>query len=262
MRISRVVAATSIALAGAVIVCPIASAAGTLDQSVETSSGGYGPTIVGQVVGQSFTAGITGQLSHVELSVTVPGTPANPFTLYLYQASGGLPTGAPLASTSVPAGDFAITVNITPTWVDFVFTNPTTVTAGTEYVLTESMVGGGQYSVYYGVAGYSGGSAVYDNGGGWAVNVGLDLMFRTYVVPTSANGATPPPVLQQFEPVNSASRASASCDSSAASSLNWGGSSSGGWGDSWAQWANGGKGGSVCTRTLTYSNALGHWIAS
>ena len=200
--------------------------------------------------------------SVVELSVTVPGTPANPFVLDLYEASGGLPSGAPHASASVPSADFAVTVSITPTWVDFVFPSPASITAGTQYVLTESVTGGGQYSVYYGVAAYTGGSAVYDGGSGWMVSGGSDLMFRTYVLPISANGATPPPVLQQFELANSGSRASASCDSSAASSLNWGGASSGGWGDSWAQWANGGKGGSVCTRTLNYSNALGHWVAS
>ena len=262
MRISRVIAATSILLAGAVIVCPVASAAGDLDQSVVTSNNSYSPTIVGAVVGQSFTAGITGQLMHVELSVTVPGTPANPFTLYLYEASGGLPTGAPLASSAVPAGDFAITVNITPTWVDFVFPNPATITAGNQYVLTESMTGSGQYSVYYGVPSYAGGSAVYDAGAGWVVSGGSDLLFRTYVLPTPESGATPPPVLQQFELASSGLRAAAACDSSATSALNWGGSSSGNWGNSWAQWANGGTGGPVCTRTLIYSNSLGHWVAS
>jgi hypothetical protein len=42
--------------------------------------------------------------------------------------------------------------------------------------------------------------------------------------------------------------------------LNWGGAGSGGWGNSWAQWANGGSGGPVCTRTLVYSNSSSRWI--
>jgi hypothetical protein len=36
--------------------------------------------------------------------------------------------------------------------------------------------------------------------------------------------------------------------------------SSGGWGESWAQWMNAGQGGAVCTRTLFYSAAQSRWI--
>ena len=42
--------------------------------------------------------------------------------------------------------------------------------------------------------------------------------------------------------------------------LNWGGSSNGGWGRSWAQWANGGLGGFVCQRTLRYNPTLQLWV--
>ena len=69
------------------------------------------------------------------------------------------------------------------------------------------------------------------------------------------SGSTPPPVLQQF---GKPSRLT--CDEAASTNLNWGGSSSGGWGESWAQWMNDGAGGDVCTRTLAYSNAQGRWI--
>ena len=64
----------------------------------------------------------------------------------------------------------------------------------------------------------------------------------------------PPPVLQQLPAPDTGS-----CDL-AVTTYDWGGSSSGGWSKSWAQWANGGTGGAVCTRTLVYSNALRHWI--
>jgi len=67
-------------------------------------------------------------------------------------------------------------------------------------------------------------------------------------------GDTPPPVLQQFgKPSNG------TCDEAAPADLNWGGSSSGGWGDSWARWMNDGAGGEICTRTLVYSNSSGRW---
>ena len=85
-----------------------------------------------------------------------------------------------------------------------------------------------------------------------------------YVYPGSAytlvdlcpDESIPPPVLQQVPAAGS--------DSCAAlpAALNWGGSASGGWGQSWATWAIGGQGGSVCTRTLVYSPSLGHWVVA
>lgn len=67
-------------------------------------------------------------------------------------------------------------------------------------------------------------------------------------------GSMPPPVLQQF-----GRPSTGTCDEAAPADLNWGGSSSGGWGDSWARWMNDGAGGDVCTRTLVYSNSSGRW---
>ena len=52
----------------------------------------------------------------------------------------------------------------------------------------------------------------------------------------------------------------ATCEAAQTEGLNWGGAESGGWGDSWAQWMNEGSGGFICTRTLIYSNSLGHWV--
>ena len=71
---------------------------------------------------------------------------------------------------------------------------------------------------------------------------------------SSAVGAGPAPVIQQF-----GKPASGTCEAAAPVTLNWGGAGSGGWGESWAQWMNGGNGGAVCTRTLVYSNTLGGW---
>ena len=70
-------------------------------------------------------------------------------------------------------------------------------------------------------------------------------------------GQTPQPVLQQFGKPNDVT-----CDEAAPADLNWGGSASGGWGDSWARWMNDGAGGDVCTRTLVYSNSSGRWNPS
>jgi hypothetical protein len=71
----------------------------------------------------------------------------------------------------------------------------------------------------------------------------------------SASASAPAPILQQF-----GKPASSTCDSVAPTSLNWSGVASGGWSESWAQWMNGGNGGAVCTRTLTYSTSQSKWI--
>jgi hypothetical protein len=65
---------------------------------------------------------------------------------------------------------------------------------------------------------------------------------------------TPPPVLQQV-----GRPSTGTCNAISDESLDWGGATSGGWATSWAEWPNEGKGGAVCTRTLNYSNGLGHW---
>lgn len=65
----------------------------------------------------------------------------------------------------------------------------------------------------------------------------------------------PPPVLQQV-PLPS----SGSCTYVDDTKYNWGGAGSGGWGESWAQWADAGAGGPICTRTLIYNPAFGIWV--
>lgn len=86
---------------------------------------------------------------------------------------------------------------------------------------------------------------------------GAVLATLTIVAPTgdsSESSQLPPPVVQQF-----GKPASGSCDAAAPAALNWSGVASGGWGESWAQWMNGGKGGAVCTRMLVYSSSRGAW---
>jgi hypothetical protein len=73
--------------------------------------------------------------------------------------------------------------------------------------------------------------------------------------PSAAEGSAPLPVTQQLgRPIVG------TCAEAAPASLNWAGVASGGWGESWAQWMNGGLGGAVCTRTLVYSTSQSRWI--
>jgi hypothetical protein len=70
----------------------------------------------------------------------------------------------------------------------------------------------------------------------------------------SAGSGAPAPVVQEF-----GLPASGTCAAAASKDLNWAGVPSGGWSVSWGQWMNGGRGGAVCTRTLTYSTLTSAW---
>lgn len=92
-----------------------------------------------------------------------------------------------------------------------------------------------------------------------SMNGGEDnfLITRTFSPTTSSQSVDrlPQPILQQF-----GAPEFGNCDASEPDGVNWSGVPSGGWGQSWAQWMNGGTGGAVCTRTLTFSGGLTRWI--
>lgn len=71
----------------------------------------------------------------------------------------------------------------------------------------------------------------------------------------SSSPASPSPIIQQF-----GKPASGTCDTTQPAGLDWAGVTNGGWGESWSQWMNDGKGGSVCTRTLVYSPPQSRWV--
>ena len=75
----------------------------------------------------------------------------------------------------------------------------------------------------------------------------------TFTVTYPVTGG-PAPHIQQF-----GKPATGTCDEAQPEGLNWGGASSGGWSESWAQWANEGQGGPVCTRILAYNNSTATW---
>ena len=72
---------------------------------------------------------------------------------------------------------------------------------------------------------------------------------------SSSGVNAPAPVLQQF-----VQPATGTCTAAAPESLNWAQVPSGGWGVSWSQWANDGRGGAVCSRTLAYSTSANAWF--
>lgn len=246
---------------------PAANADAALDQQTDfeplySNSVAVG---VGQEYAQIFTAGLSGSLTKVALGIAKPNNSANVpayLTIGIYQSASGVPTGSALASTTitdfvhVPTDSQMLAGRRT---FDVDFTSPTSVTEGSTYAIVAKADNNGRNFNWYLASAYDGGEAAYnDRGRGWTADPGIVLVFSTYVrIPTSSSESATnfTPVLQQFgKPLND------TCEEAAPVSLNWGGAEGGGWGDSWEQWMNGGLGGAVCTRTLVYSDALGHWV--
>ena len=81
--------------------------------------------------GQTFTPAVTGQLTKADFQIfCLTCTTAQNLTVSIRATSGGLPTGADIASTTVPGNNSGQTVTLTAT-----FASPPTLTAGTQYAL-------------------------------------------------------------------------------------------------------------------------------
>jgi len=244
-----------------IAIAPTASAAALLDQGASfKGDGSYGVVDLNQSMAQVVTPGISGTLTKVALGIAKSGTVTN-LTIGIYPAASGVPTGSALASTTIT--DFS-GMSTGQVMFDIDFATPTAVTAGTTYAIVatttdDSNVTGG-FSWYY-TSAYIGGDAARNAGGGWNPEPTYPAFtFATYVLTSSSSSSSvpatgPADVTQQFgRPIAD------TCNDAAPESMNWSGVSSSGWGESWAQWINGGSGGPVCTRTLVYSTAQSKWI--
>ena len=193
------------------------NASGTLDQ--QQPSHPYGvvlrtlPTV--QFVGQTFTAGLSGSLTEVDL-VIMPGTTAcktsvcGPVTVEIHSGS---PTGSLLASTSLPSS--ALPDWSQDTFTVFTFSTPAQVAAGSVYaiVITTTYSNEGPPYDYYTVGEdayfgdppgvYPGGQQFLGYNGppptAWSAQDQFDIAFKTYVAAPSAPSA---PVGGLMEPVN------------------------------------------------------------
>lgn len=226
-----------------------------LDQSNEaTVAGTDSLTQSLPYVGQTFTAGLAGPLSKVDVSVGRAAATTD-LTVEIRATSGGLPTGPALSSVTMPYGD----IGASRSWITFTFVSPITVTSGVEYaiVLTSPVGAGTGYNfTATSDSAYPDGRWVQSsNGTSWNTN-NQDIWFRTYVdVPSTVAGNSPAPVMQQF-----GKPGTGTCDAAAPTTLNWSGVASGGWGESWGRWE--GYEGPLCTRTLVYSTAQSKWVVN
>jgi hypothetical protein len=134
-------------------------------------------------MGSSFTAGLTGQLTSIEVQVSAysSGSPAHGAQAKVWSVDGsGLPTGAALATQTIPVASLAagaLTVD---------FTTPANVTAGTHYVFTIGFIettgafmsqlsfDGGISPAGKRVAGFAGGGTPY-------LDTEYGINFTTYV---------------------------------------------------------------------------------
>jgi hypothetical protein len=252
MNTSRIAAASlgTVALfAVSAILGPAAIAATAIDQNTIPSGAitSQGWVNSASVYGQVFTPSVSGTLDRIDLPLSKSVTATNATVVIQGVTAGHLPDGITIASSTVDVSSVAL--NPGRSTVTVSFNAPASLIAGTEYAfLVQSTDTLNAIIVAAGDA-YAGGQMVW-NGFGFA----SALAFATYMTTADA-GATPPPVMQQF-----GMPTTGTCDAAAPLVLNWGGAGSGGWGNSWAEWMNGGRGGAVCTRTLVYSNASGHWI--
>ena len=172
---------SAIAVAVAIGVMSPAQAASTLDQGIAYPGNDCNTEVYSAVgLGQSFTAGLSGSLTSVELYlVDVAPVGSEPgLTVELKSASSDLPTGSVLATATIPDSD----VPSSPGLVTVTFSSPATLTAGQQYaILVTTTEGSGNYRWCGDVpASYSGGSGLYDDS--WIVSSpSQDFSLRTYV---------------------------------------------------------------------------------
>jgi hypothetical protein len=145
--------------------------------------------------GQTFTPGVTGALASADISLFCSGCSGTfpNLTLSVRATSGGLPTGADLATTTIPGFNSGAATYFTGT-----FASPPTLTSGTKYALIIRPVSdpsAGSYAitrsggVSTGSDVYGGGDRISDNGtsgaGPWVTpltgGVPTDAGFRTYM---------------------------------------------------------------------------------
>jgi len=248
-------AAAAMVCAG--IAAPAASAAPQADQSSSGNSTRQWSLNNSQWEGQSFTPSVSDVLSQISVKVFFDVGPG-PITMKVYDTTGGLPTGAALASqavTGIPTSTPNLCDSLTPTTVTF--DNPATLVSGHMYAFTLEVTAGGV------AAEVCANQQTYLRGVGitasppptWVSFQGTayQLLFTTYMGAVDrATAATPDvfTVVHQALPMPS----SGSCADVADADVAYGTGIHGGWQKGWEPWAVtanvGVHGGWACIRAL------------
>jgi hypothetical protein len=215
MRVNPASLAFAVAL---LLAAPVLQAAPILDQSLSDSGSGAATTVRADgpsdawdfvTLGQSFTAGFTGQLTQVDVSVYRGTTSAlADLVLGIYTLDTfGLPdtSGPPLATASLPSSAFP-TSSATLGFQSFDLTSEGFfVTTGNSYVIVLSTTDNSTFIPYLWRLrfpnAYAGGDAFISrgdvDGGDWNEHLlGItpsDLAFQTFVDPEAIPPAVPEP---------------------------------------------------------------------
>ena len=146
--------------------------------------------------GQTFIPAVNGQLVKADIQLFCNGCGATPpnLTLSVRGTAAGLPTGADLASVTIPGSVFSSGATVTYTAS---FGSPATLTSGTQYALILRPVsvpaGSGYFWIRSSPSTYASGSRVLsaDSGGTWSSDTTRDYNFKAYMqgpyAPTSGN---------------------------------------------------------------------------
>lgn len=190
---------------------PAAAVSGTLDQqqtikSVYSSLYSSPPQSHSQFVGETFTAGLTGFLTEVDLAIACYSQAGascasyGPVTVEIHSID---PTGVLLASTSLPASAIPM-VGSFPLidFVAFVFASPPAVVAGSVYAIvmttTNAPLGSPGYEFAWSQSySYAAGNFWFTDATGWKQAIPTDmgdLAFKTFVTPPAAVGGFMEPV--------------------------------------------------------------------
>jgi hypothetical protein len=156
------------------VFCSGALAAPTLDQFQESQNSGVGLSN-GIALAQTFTAGLSGTLDHVQIGFNPL---AYPTTVEIRQTVGGMPTGTLLGSVLLDS-DFGAG------WRTADFSSlGISITSGTEYAFVvwndDASFSTSVYVQWDGASYPSGQCWLYSNGA-WEPMCDADCLFRTYV---------------------------------------------------------------------------------
>jgi hypothetical protein len=191
-KLRRAVPGTLVVAFAACALAPSAALAGTLDQQQTDVSGGDAYVDSAQSLAQTFTAGLTGNLDRVDLSLRVLNGPTVPMAVQIRNATAVSPGSTVLASQSIPpsgiTGSFA--------FVPITFAAPASVAAGTHYAIVAFSTTASPMDYSWAkssISVYAGGDASYvptsPPSGSWLPVSGsgpADLAFKTYVAPLAA----------------------------------------------------------------------------
>jgi len=179
--------------AGMVPGLAFANPPGALDQH-QDSGPSYGGGEAAQEA-QTFTAGITGQMTTVGLLLAINGSET--VNVSIQTLDGSLkPSGTVLATGSATVTGTDRNVS---NWVYFTLNAPVSVVSGNQYAIAFSVTNSYFFGDFSGGNPYAGGQDWFFQAGSWTDNGfnAYDLAFQTYVTVAADPTVTPPPTATQ-----------------------------------------------------------------